>query len=93
MNGDGGGRSAALFREFGLEVEGALDDVRSLAQGIYPSPLADYGLVEGLRSAARHAALPTAVRASAVGSRALRTSAAPRPRRTRRSTPAARRAS
>ena len=47
----------------------ALDEVRSLARGIYPSPLADRGLVEGLRSAALQAALPTAVLATGVRER------------------------
>ena len=40
---------AALLRGIGSDVEGAIDEVRSLARGIYPSPLADRGLVEALR--------------------------------------------
>ena len=58
------GRSAQLIRELGLDVDGALDEIRSLARGIFPSPLADRGLVEALRSAALQAVLPAAVRAS-----------------------------
>ena len=61
--------SAELIRRLGAELDDALDEVRSLARGIYPSPLADWGLVEGLRSAARHAALPTTVRAAGVRDR------------------------
>ena len=61
-------RSAELIRRLGAEVDGTLDDVRSLARGIYPSALADRGLVEGLRSAALQAALPTEV--VATGARA-----------------------
>jgi signal transduction histidine kinase len=61
--------SAELIRQLGGEVDGALDDVRSLARGIYPSPLADRGLVEGLRSAAMQAALPTTVLATGVAGR------------------------
>jgi signal transduction histidine kinase len=56
-------RSARLIRELGTEVDRALDEIRSLARGIYPSPLADRGLVEALRSAALQAVLPAVVRA------------------------------
>jgi signal transduction histidine kinase len=56
-------RSARLIRELGTEVDHALDEIRSLARGIYPSPLADRGLVEALRSAALQAVLPAVVRA------------------------------
>jgi signal transduction histidine kinase len=59
---DGG--SAKLIRQLGTEVDGTLDEVRSLARGIYPAPLADRGLVEGLRSAAMQAALHTTVLAT-----------------------------
>ena len=62
-----GTSGADLFRQLGTEVDGALEEVRSLARGIYPSPLADWGLVEALRSAARQTALPTTV--VATGSR------------------------
>ena len=62
-----GTSGADLFRQLGTEVDGALEEVRSLARGIYPSPLADWGLVEALRSAAMQAALPTTV--VATGSR------------------------
>jgi signal transduction histidine kinase len=58
--------SAELFRELGTEVESALDEVRSLARGIYPAPLADRGLVEALRSAALLSGLPTTVLAAGV---------------------------
>ena len=46
-------RATAMVREFGGEVEAAIDDVRSLAQGVYPSLLADMGLEHALASAAR----------------------------------------
>jgi len=61
--------NAALLRQLGSEIDGALDEVRSLARGIYPSPLSDRGLAEGLRSAALQAALPTTVLASGVRKR------------------------
>jgi signal transduction histidine kinase len=56
-------RSAQLIRELGGDVDGALDEIRSLARGIFPSPLADRGLVEALTSAALQAVLPTTVHA------------------------------
>jgi signal transduction histidine kinase len=57
-------RSAQVIRELGGEVDLALDEIRSLARGIYPSPLADRGLAEALRSAALQAALPATVLAT-----------------------------
>jgi signal transduction histidine kinase len=64
MNGDGAG--AALLRGLGSDVEEALEEVRALARGIYPGPLADRGLVEGLRAAALRNPLPTTVLAAGV---------------------------
>jgi signal transduction histidine kinase len=61
--------SAKLLRGLGSEVEEALDEVRSLARGIYPAQLADSGLVEALRGAAIRAPLPTTVLAAGVGRR------------------------
>jgi signal transduction histidine kinase len=54
-------RAAALLRELGGEVEEALDDVRALARGIFPPVLADRGLADALREAARRAPIPTTV--------------------------------
>ena len=62
--GDNGG--AAELSGLGNDVEEALDEVRSLARGIYPAQLADRGLVEALRSAALRTALPTTVLAAGV---------------------------
>src|SRR5688500_18685202 len=56
--------NADLIRQLGEQVDDALDEVRSLARGIYPAPLADRGLVEALRSVALQAALPTTVLAT-----------------------------
>jgi signal transduction histidine kinase len=64
---DGG--SAELLRQLGTEIDHALDEVRSLARGIYPSPLSDRGLAEALRSAALQATLPTTVLASVTRTR------------------------
>ena len=65
---DGGSRDGdpALLRALGEEVEQALDEIRSLARGIYPAPL-DRGLVEALRAAALRTALPTTVLAAGIG--------------------------
>ncbi len=58
---------AATLRALGADVEDAIDEVRSLARGIYPSILGDRGLVEALRSAALRSPLPTTVLAAGVG--------------------------
>jgi signal transduction histidine kinase len=63
---DVNGGPADLLRGLGNDVEDALDEVRSLARGIYPAPLADRGLVEALRSAGLRSALPTTVLAAGV---------------------------
>jgi signal transduction histidine kinase len=56
-----GGVDATALRGFGIELEEALDDVRRLARGIYPAPLATAGVADALRSAALHAGLPVTV--------------------------------
>jgi signal transduction histidine kinase len=50
-----------LVRQLGPEAEAALEEVRSLARGVYPAPLVDHGIAEALRSAARRSPLPVAV--------------------------------
>jgi signal transduction histidine kinase len=57
---------AKVLRALGTDVGTAIDEVRSLARGIYPGVLADRGLVAALRSAARRASLPTTVLAAGV---------------------------
>jgi signal transduction histidine kinase len=64
-HGDGVEAAAAL-RRLGDDVEEAIEEVRSLARGIYPPSLADRGLVEGLRAAALHNVLPTTLLATGV---------------------------
>ena len=87
----GNGAGAALLRALGSDVEEALEEVRALARGIYPAPLADRGLVEGLRAAALRSPLPTTVLAAGIErgtrarSRARPTSAVSRRCRTPRS--------
>jgi signal transduction histidine kinase len=60
-------QAAAESARFGDEVEELIDEIRELAQGIYPSLLAERGLTDALRSAARGAAIPTTVSADGVG--------------------------
>ena len=62
-----GAQSATELRRLGDDVEEALEELRALARGIYPAPLADRGLVEGLRAAALRNPLPTTVLAAGVG--------------------------
>jgi len=64
--GGGEGEGAAVLRALGDEVEEALEEVRSLARGIYPPSLATRGLVEGLRAAALRNPLPTTVLADGI---------------------------
>jgi signal transduction histidine kinase len=59
-------RGAALLEGVGAEVDSVLDEVRSLARGIYPSLLEDRGLGEALRAAALRAPLPASVAADGV---------------------------
>ena len=48
-------------------VSAALDDLRSLARGIYPPLLADQGLVPALRAQARKVSLPVEIDADGIG--------------------------
>ncbi len=66
QTGNGNRNGAAVLRRLGDDVDEALEEVRSLARGIYPASLADRGLVEGLRAAALRNALPTTVLAAGV---------------------------
>jgi signal transduction histidine kinase len=86
-----GAAEAAALRRFGDDVEEALKAVRSLASGIYPATLADYGLVAALRAAALETRCrPRSWRrvsgATLPKSKAPCTSAASKPSRTRPST-------
>jgi signal transduction histidine kinase len=56
---------ADQFRRLNRELDEAIGEMRSLARGIYPASLADWGLVEALRSAATHTTLPTTMYATA----------------------------
>jgi signal transduction histidine kinase len=58
--------SATVVRELGFEAEAALDELRSLAHGVYPSLLTDRGLADALRAVAAQAPLPVHLIASGV---------------------------
>jgi signal transduction histidine kinase len=51
----------------GRQIDDLLQEVRSLARGIYPSLLSQYGLGEALRAAARSSSVPVQVQGSRIG--------------------------
>ncbi len=55
-----------LLGAVGRQMDTVLDEVRSLARGIYPAVLHEHGLPEAIRSAARVSSVPASVRASEV---------------------------
>jgi len=52
------------IHDLGEDVDHALEDIRSLARGIYPALLADRGLADALRSVGRPSSLAVDVRAA-----------------------------
>ena len=59
-------READVLMDLGDGVDATIDEVRSLATGVYPAVLAEQGLEEALRSAARRAPVATGVIAHGV---------------------------
>jgi signal transduction histidine kinase len=59
-------RGVDRLRELELQVDEALEELRSLAHGVYPSLLADRGLVDALETAASRSSVPVDVQAHAV---------------------------
>lgn len=57
-------RARVMLQQLGTEVDAALDELRSLAAGVYPSLLADRGLSDALRSAALRSPVPVSVAVS-----------------------------
>jgi signal transduction histidine kinase len=55
-----------LLTAIGSQMDTVLDEVRSLARGIYPLLLSQCGLIEALRAAGRNSAIPVEVRARRV---------------------------
>jgi len=60
-------RDQQLAAKLGSQATAALEDLRDLARGIYPTLLADKGLAAALENQARKAAVPTTVEADSVG--------------------------
>ncbi len=58
---------AERVHALGPEVEATLDEIRSLAHGVYPPLLAARGLAEALRGAALHAPLAATVSSDGIG--------------------------
>lgn len=56
-----------MLDELGGDVQSTLQELRTLAHGIYPPLLMDRGLAEALSAAATRAPLPVEVRADGVG--------------------------
>jgi signal transduction histidine kinase len=60
-------RGHELLHEIGDETIEALEDVRSLAHGVYPALLTQRGLAEALRDAAMRSPVPVSVHARRLG--------------------------
>ncbi len=58
---------AAQLRQLGEDVGAALEEVRALAAGVYPTILINAGLPEALRSVARASPVPTSVTVEGLG--------------------------
>jgi len=61
---DSPARARRMLQQLGAEVDAALDELRALAAGVYPSLLADRGLSDALRGAARRSPVPATVAVS-----------------------------
>jgi len=59
-------RAARLLEELGQEISKALDELRTLAHGIYPPLLASEGLGAAMVAASRRAVIPTQVHADGI---------------------------
>ncbi len=60
-------RGERALASVGRQMDDVLQELRSLARGIYPSLLHECGLREALRAAARSSPIPVAVRAARIG--------------------------
>jgi signal transduction histidine kinase len=60
-------RGERLLVEIGDELDETVDELRSLASGVYPPVLSHYGLLEALRSASRQMSTPALVQARGIG--------------------------
>jgi signal transduction histidine kinase len=57
----------AMLERLGAEVDAAIDELRSVAHGIYPQVLADHGVGAALAVVARRSAMPVHVRDAWLG--------------------------
>jgi signal transduction histidine kinase len=62
-----GPEQQAIVEQLGIEVEDAIDDLRSVAAGIYPPLLTEHGLGVALRSASLRTAIPISIEAREMG--------------------------
>jgi signal transduction histidine kinase len=60
-------RRRALLDDLMTDTQSALEELRSLAHGIYPALLSEAGLCDALAAACRRAALPTELHAAGIG--------------------------
>jgi len=60
-------RAEEILGQLSMDLDGALEQVRSLAHGVYPSLLADRGLRDALRSVALRSPVPTTVDSDGIG--------------------------
>jgi signal transduction histidine kinase len=66
LTGSDPDRASELLRQLQNGLQGALEDLRDLARGIYPPLLADRGLVAAVEAQGRRSAVPVAVEATDV---------------------------
>jgi signal transduction histidine kinase len=57
----------AIVERLGRELDEALDELRSVARGIYPHVLAEHGMEAALRSVARSTTIPTKITNDGIG--------------------------
>ena len=56
-----------MLAAIGRQIDEALEELRSLARGVYPPLLEAHGLGEALKSATRHSPKPVSVHAHGIG--------------------------
>jgi signal transduction histidine kinase len=66
-SGDTAPDTTEQFNQLGTEVQLAIDELRALAQGVFPAVLGDFGPVTALNQAVRVAPIPTTVSGMNVG--------------------------
>jgi len=69
-------RGMQLLADLGRDLDVAIEELRALAQGIYPALLTSYGLGEALRSAGRRLPCSVSVQAQSIGRYSMDTESA-----------------